>query len=215
MFQPRTYNMHLQPSEPATQKSCCEKTSEKLKNTYQNIKVFAKEKPFIFGLICFGILAVIIIIIAVPVALSKKNKEEAQDVCSNIYSDECLYEKMIAKKQEFPEGMPWTNDNYYAWKGGIYSGGHGCAGFSFMLSDVCFGDIQANLLEQCPSKYKVGDVVRINNDTHFIIILKIDLNTNTITIAEGNYNSSIHWGRTFTIQGLTNICNYVLRRNPN
>ena len=215
MSQPKVYNVNIQQSESTKQQSCCEKTSEKLKNTYKNIKVFAKEKPFIFGLICFGILVLIIIIIAVPVALSKKNKEEDQDVCSNIYSDECLYEKMIAKKQEYPEGMPWTNDNYYAWKGGIYSGGHGCAGFSFMLSDVCFGDIQANLLEQCPSEYKVGDVVRINNDTHFIIILKIDLNTNTITIAEGNYNSSIHWGRTFTVQDLTSVCNYVLRRNPN
>ena len=111
MSQPKVYNVNIQQSESTKQQSCCEKTSEKLKNTYQNIKVFAKEKPLIFGLICFGILVLIIIIIAVPVALSKKNKEEDQDVCSNIYSDECLYEKMIAKKQEYPEGMPWTNDN--------------------------------------------------------------------------------------------------------
>ena len=70
-------------------------------------------------------------------------------------------------------------------------------------------------MEPCPSAYKVGDVVRINNNSHCVIILKIDLNTNTITVAEGNFNDSIHWGRTFAVQDLTNVCNHVLRRNPN
>ena len=188
-----------------------------MKSTFKNIKVFAKEKPIIFGSICLGILVLFIIIIAVPASKSKKKKSQSQDqgVCSNIYSDGCLYEKMIDKQKEYPEGMSWTNDNYYAWKGGIYSGGSGCAGFAFMLSDVCFGDIKANKLEPCPSAYKVGDVVRINNNSHYVIILKIDLNTNTITVAEGNFNYSIHWGRTFTVQDLTNVCNHVLRRNPN
>ena len=137
------------------------------------------------------------------------------DICSNRYSDECLYEKMIAKKQEYPEGTPWTNANYYAWKGGVYSGGYGCAGFAFMLSDVCFDNIKAQNLNPCPSTFKVGDVVRINNDTHFVIILKIDKSTSTIIIAEGNFNSSVHWGRQFTFQSMKNTCNYVLRRNPN
>ena len=48
---------------------------------------------------------------------------------------------MIAKKADYPEGMPWTNDDTYAWKGGIYSSGGGCTGFAFMLSDACFGNI--------------------------------------------------------------------------
>ena len=122
---------------------------------------------------------------------------------------------MIAKQSEYPEGMPWTNDNYYAWKGGIYGGGYGCAGFAFMLSDACFGDIKAQKWEPCPSTYKVGDVVRINSDTHSVIILKIESSTSIITIAEGNFNSAIHWGREFTVQDMSNTCNYVLRRNPN
>ena len=108
-----------------------------------------------------------------------------------------------------------TIDNYYIWKGGIYSCGYGCAGFAFMLSDVCFGEIKATQLKPFPSKYKVGDVVRINNDTHFVIIIKIDSTKNVITIAEGNYGKAIHWGRTFTTQNLGNICNYILRRNTN
>ena len=194
-------------------KSCCQKALDKIKDMLSSIKSFAKTKPIIFGLICFGIIAVIVVIIAVPVALSKN-----EGPCSkNAYSDECLYEKMISKQNEYPEGMRWTNENYYAWKGGIFSGGYGCAGFAFILSDVCFGDIKAQQIQPCPNTYKVGDVVRINNDTHFVIILKIESSTSEsiITIAEGNFNSAIHWGRKFTLQDMSDSCNYVLRRNPN
>ena len=194
-------------------KSCCQKALDKIKDMLSSIKSFAKTKPIIFGLICFGIIAVIVVIIAVPVALSKN-----EGPCSkNAYSDECLYEKMISKQNEYPEGMRWTNENFYAWKGGIFSGGYGCAGFAFILSDVCFGDIKAQQIQPCPNTYKVGDVVRINDDTHFVIILKIESSTSEsiITIAEGNFNSAIHWGRKFTLQDMSDLCNYVLRRNPN
>ena len=36
-----------------------------------------------------------------------------------------VYETIIAQKAVFPEGMHWTNDNYYGWKGGTYIGGFG------------------------------------------------------------------------------------------
>ena len=77
------------------------KHNRKNKNTFKNIKVFAKEKPIIFGSICLGILVLLIIIIAVPASKSKKKKSQSQDqgVCSNIYSDGCLYEKMIDKQK--------------------------------------------------------------------------------------------------------------------
>ena len=77
-------------------KSCCQKALDKIKDMLSSIKSFAKTKPIIFGLICFGIIAVIVVIIAVPVALSKN-----EGPCSkNAYSDECLYEKMISKQNE-------------------------------------------------------------------------------------------------------------------
>ena len=200
----------------------------KIKDTKNKVVFFAKTKPIIFGLICFSILAVIIIIIAISVSLSKSSSQDEannvskdakdggkdDDTIDNIYSDEYLYSRMIEKKSEYPEGMGWTNSNCYSWKGGIYNSGCGCAGFAFMLSDVCFGNIKATKLTTCPTNFKVGDVVRINSDTHYVIILKIDLSTNLITVAEGNYNRSIHWGRTFTITQLKGTCNYVLRRNP-
>ena len=33
-------------------------------------------------------------------------------------ADRQVYDVIMAQKAVFPEGMHWTNDNYYAWKGG-------------------------------------------------------------------------------------------------
>ena len=156
------------------EESCCKKL-------YNKIKLFAKERPIIFGLSCFTILIIIIIIINIS------TKDSKADICEkNRYSDECLYKKMIDKKADYPEGMK-SNDNYLPWKGGIYEGGDDCAVFSFMLSDVCFREIKANKIN-CSFNFKVGDVVRINNASNFVIILKMDKTNNIIIIAEGNYN---------------------------
>ena len=48
------------------------------------------------------------------------------------------------------------------------------------------------------NKIRVGDKLRINNDTHFVIVLKI-IDKSKFKIAEGNYNASINWGRVIDI----------------
>ena len=175
-------------------------------NDYNKMENYAKKKPIIFGIISFVILAVILGIIICVVFLT------SNDACKNNYSDECLYSKMIVKKTEFPEKRKWTIENCY-WS--PYLGkGCGCSGFAYLMSDVCFGTLKTNILNDCPN-FKVGDVVRVNDDTHSVIILKIDHKTDIITITEGNYGSSIHWGRTFKAADLKRNCNYIKRRNPN
>ncbi|MBQ2634422.1 MAG: hypothetical protein IJF88_07600 [Oscillospiraceae bacterium] len=52
---------------------------------------------------------------------------------------------------------------------------------------------------------------RINGDTHTVIILEI--HDDHVVIAEGNYNSSVHWGRTLTRQQLMQA-DYVWTRYP-
>ena len=121
---------------------------------------------------------------------------------------------MILKQQDYPEGKKWTDDDCYFWKG-INSHHCVCVGFAYLLSDACFGDIKAKKLETCPSNFKVGDVVRVNNNQHSVIIIKIDYKNNIITLAEGNFNRKVHWGRTYKIAQLKEECNYVMRRNPN
>ncbi len=127
-------------------------------------------------------------------------------------NEESIYNAMIALKSEYPEGMRWTNDNYYGWKGGIFSGGYGCAGFAFMLSDAAFGSLPARRYYQYSvSDIRVGDILRVNNDSHSVIVLqKVN---GGVVVAEGNYNSSIHWGRKFSDNDLKRLT-YIMTRYP-
>lgn len=120
-----------------------------------------------------------------------------------------IYNSMMALKAQYPDGTPWTNDNSYTWKGGIYSGGSGCAGFAMMLSDAAFGDLPARKVTNF-SNIRVGDIIRMNNDTHSVIVLSID--GNNITIAEGNFNSSVKWGRVITLDDVLSTGVYLLTR---
>ena len=127
-------------------------------------------------------------------------------------TEQQAYAAMNALRSKYPEGMTWTNDNSYAWKGGIYSVGYGCAGFAFLLSDAAFGDLPARRLTGFEfSDIRVGDILRMNNDTHSVIVLEV--HDSGVTIAEGNYNNSIHWGRTLTKAEVLSA-NYVLTRYP-
>lgn len=119
-----------------------------------------------------------------------------------------VYETLIGLQDEYPEGMAWTNDNMYAWNGSN-TVGYGCVAFAFTLSDAAFGELPATEHTDT-SNIRVGDILRINNDTHSVIVLKVE--GNNITIAEGNYNSSVHWGRVLKLSS-TQI-DYILTRYP-
>ena len=119
------------------------------------------------------------------------------------------YDIMISFKNSYPEGMRYTNDDFYRWNGGIFYGGYGCAGFAFMLSDAVFGK-NPSTIHYDISKIRVGDILRINNDTHSVIVLEV--NSNGVVVAEANYNSSVHWGRTFSWSKLNSCVDYVMTR---
>lgn len=122
------------------------------------------------------------------------------------------YLTMSALREKYPEGTPWTNDNTYAWKGGIFTHGAGCAAFAFMLSDAVFGELPARQLTGvAASDLRPGDILRMNGDTHSVIVLQ---NTEYgIVVAEGNYNSSIHWDRVLSTADAESA-DYVLTRYP-
>lgn len=134
------------------------------------------------------------------------NEDPSNEDPSN---EDQIYAKMIALKEEYPEGMKWTNENYYAWKGGVYSGGYGCAGFAFILSDAAFDSLPAREHTDF-SKVRVGDILRLNDDTHSVIVLEVK--KDSVIVAEGNYNSSIHWGREISFSTLKETGTYVMTR---
>lgn len=120
-----------------------------------------------------------------------------------------IYETIMAQKAVFPEGMRWTNENYYGWKGGTYTGGYGCAGFAFAVSDAAFGDTKAKIHTDY-NNIKVGDILRVENNTHSVIVLEV--RENSVIVAEGNYNASIHWGREIPKSNLVDPSSYIMTR---
>lgn len=137
------------------------------------------------------------------------------------------YEKMAALKSTYPEGTAWTNftpygrdgdkGSDYVWKGGKIKGadrGVGCAAFAFILSDEAFGALPARAVDRGGFQFddvKVGDILRVNNNSHFVIVLQ--KSTEGVTVAEGNYNKSVHWGRAMSkaeVEG----ADFIITRYP-
>lgn len=103
-------------------------------------------------------------------------------------------QELLSMKGKYKEGKRWTNKNYYFWKA-INCHCYGCIAFAGILSDKVFGKDAKVVKHRSFAKIKPGDHIRIGN-YHSVIVLFVD--GNTLTVAEGNYNSSIHWGRKIT-----------------
>lgn len=112
-------------------------------------------------------------------------------------------------RSSYPTGTPWDNSNSYAWKGGTYSVGYGCAGFAFMLSDAAFGTRKARKHTDFDS-IRVGDVVRYLYDSHSVIVLKRE--GNIFTVTEGNMNSAVYWDRKISLDEFKASGSYVFTR---
>ncbi len=103
----------------------------------------------------------------------------------------------------YQEGTPWDNSHTYyntvvfdGYNPGWY-GGRGC--FAFMMDMMEYASnyeypirIVNGSYDNLP-KIRVGDGVRVMNDCHSVVVLEVD--GTTVTVAEGNFNSSVHWGR--------------------
>ena len=124
------------------------------------------------------------------------------------YTEQGVRERLLAMQSAYPEGMPWTNDNSYVgtyfWHGGEFDNGWvtvtagGCAAFGLLMSDAAFGS-DMPIWEDSDvsfSEVRAGDLLRLNDDTHTVVVLEV--NKRGVVIAEGNYNYSVHWGRALT-----------------
>ncbi|MBE6724122.1 MAG: hypothetical protein E7576_02830 [Ruminococcaceae bacterium] len=134
-------------------------------------------------------------------------------------SAEAVYQKMVALKGEYYEGRSWTNNDYYEFKHfppfPVY-GGYGCVAFAFILSDAAFGELPARQIDKGGFTYadlRPGDILRMDGNAHSVIILRVE--STYIEIAEGNFNSSIHWGRTIDKETVMNTTDYMITRYPN
>ena len=79
-----------------------------------------------------------------------------------------------------------------------------------MASDAAFGEDAPVYQTYDLSKVKTGDILRINNNSHSVVVL--DVYSDRVIICEGNYNSSVHWGRTLYFSDIQ--LDYIFTRYP-
>lgn len=125
-------------------------------------------------------------------------------------TEESVYQAIIALKAQYPEGKPYTNaDTYYC--AALHTMGGGCAAFAFICSDAAFGSLPGRQHRNF-DQIRVGDILRVDNDTHSVVVL--EKRENSVIVTEGNYNSSIHWGREISRQELERGNFVVTTRYP-
>ena len=123
-----------------------------------------------------------------------------------------VYQAIVEMKSQYPEGKRWNNNDYYEWNAqGIFAGGYGCVAFACLLSDAAFGHLPYREHADVDA-IRVGDVLSLDSGSHTVIVLKVS--SKDITIAEGNFNNSIHWGRTIKKSKLKKSLDYVMTRYP-
>ena len=116
-----------------------------------------------------------------------------------------VLERIMQRKKiaGYREGTPWTDSNIYVntveyagYPPGCFTG-YACYGFMMNMMEYASNyEYPIRIIEgnwnHLPEIH-VGDGVRVNNDSHSVVVLERD--GDVITVVEGNWNHSVHWGR--------------------
>lgn len=111
---------------------------------------------------------------------------------ASVLTEETVLAAINALRETYPEGMSWTNDNSH-FSPALRLTGYGCEGFALICSDAAFGELPVTAAHSDFDAVRVGDLLRINHDTHTVIVL--EKKEDSVVVAEGNYNRSVHWDR--------------------
>lgn len=123
----------------------------------------------------------------------------AENATHSTMTDEEAYAILMQIKAEYPEGTAWDSSELYV-SGSRY--GYGCGAFVFMIQDRLYGAAARPMRESSLEfdSLRVGDHIRVENNTHSIIVLS--RGDGYITAAEANYNGTVHWERQITEEEL-------------
>ena len=142
-------------------------------------------------------------------------------------TEEIVYQRLIARKSDpkYAEGAPWDNSYKYTntvkfigYKPGNCIGS-GCFAFMMDMMEYCSNyeydvekiDASYNNLP----KIRVGDGVRVNNNSHSVVVLEVAADGHTVTIVEGNNGSSVRWGRKIDLANSSAGVTYIASFWPN
>ncbi len=135
-----------------------------------------------------------------------------------------IAERIMERKNVsgYKEGTRWTNEKKYVntvefngYPAGYFTG-YGCWGFMLDMMEYASNyeypiRVIEGTYDNLPEIH-VGDGVRLNYDTHSVVVIERNDYNNVVTVVEGNYNSSVHWGRKIDLanpsNGFTNIATF-------
>lgn len=115
-------------------------------------------------------------------------------------------------RSTYPEGMPWTNESNEYTSKALYINGKGCSAFAFLCSDKVFGDLPLTAVHSDFDKLRAGDILRVQNDTHTVVVL--EKRTDSVIVTEGNFDAAVHWDREITRRELEEENFYARTRYP-
>ncbi len=132
-----------------------------------------------------------------------------------------IYERIMQRKNQFgyKEGTPWDNSQLYVNKVEYdgyapgYFRGYGC--FGFMLDMMEYASNYEYPIRTVKGRYDdlpeihIGDGVRINFDEHSVVVIGKNKKGTVITVVEGNFNNSVHWGREIDISNRDSGFRYI------
>ena len=131
-----------------------------------------------------------------PVETTAPEPTKAPSTTKPKTKEQKVLKKILKQKKKYPDGTPWDNSVCYHWTAlGYNLTGCGCVAFACRLSDAAFGKNKKAKEIRSPAakKIRIGDIIRLYDDTHSAIV--IGRKGKYFTIAEGNINSSVYWGR--------------------
>ena len=105
------------------------------------------------------------------------------------------YERLIALKEVYPEGMTWNESNVYDWTLADHSSsrhGYACSAYAMQVSDLVFGVSAPIYYHSDVNNIKVGDILHLGGINHDVVALEVY--DDYVIMTEGNYNGTIHWG---------------------
>lgn len=123
-------------------------------------------------------------------------------------TEEEVYARLIAVQETYPEGTPWDSSSYYIDKYGYAE--YGCFGFATLLQEAAFPGMTLQRTKRPPITIEdlhVGDLLSYGigggQAGHSVVVLEV--HSDYIVLAEGNWADCVHWGRTMTADEVASV----------
>ena len=137
-------------------------------------------------------------------------------------TEEIVQERLMQRRNMpgYQEGTKWDNSDEYVntvehrgYPPGYFTG-LGCYGFMMDMMEYASNyEYPIRLVEATYDnlpEIHIGDGIRLYNDTHSVVVIEKSNDGRYVTVAEGNFNYSVHWGRIFDLSKPENGLSYIL-----